>query len=274
MPMGAPNFDAEIARWNLVPDGAPIVTPTSRLLPVIRDGQRAMLKIATEDDERRGNAFMAWWNGEGAAAVLAAEGDALLMERLEDDQALATLAQSGADDEASRIICAVAAKLHAPRRTAPPPAMPLGTWFEALRQAADREGGIFSTAHATARELLADPRDATLLHGDIHHFNILHSPLRGWLAIDPKGVVGERAYDFANILCNPDPATAEAPGRLSRQIDVIAAAAGLDRLRLLKWVLAHAGLSAAWMMEDGHAPEPRLAVAEIAAAELATAAPL
>jgi streptomycin 6-kinase len=265
----APSFDPYVARWNLVPDGAPIVTDTSHLLPVIHNGIPAMLKIATEDDERRGNAFMAWWNGEGAAAILAEGDDALLMERLADDNALAVMARSGSDDEASRIICAVAAKLHAPRRTSPPPAMPLADWFEALRQAADRDGGIFIRAQAAARELLADQRDVTVLHGDIHHFNILRSQTRGCLAIDPKGVRGERAYDFANIFCNPDASTAQAPGRLSRQLDVIAAAAGLERLRLLKWVLAHAGLSAAWHLQDGASPEARLAVAEIAAAELA-----
>jgi streptomycin 6-kinase len=271
--MSAPGsyFDAAIARWNLVPDGTPILTRNSRILPVIHAGRRAMLKIATDDDERRGSAFMAWWNGQGSAAVLAADGDALLMERLEDANALAAMAHSGADDDASRIICAVAAKLHAPRPPSPPPALPLAIWFEALRQAADRDGGLFASAHAVARELLADQRDVTVLHGDIHHFNILRSPTRGWLAIDPKGVIGERTYDFANVFCNPDPKTAEAPGRLSRQLSVIARTAGIDRRRLLKWVLAHAGLSAAWLAEDAASPAPRLAVAELAAAELAKA---
>jgi streptomycin 6-kinase len=271
MSAAAPTFDPYLARWALIPDGAPIVTATSRLLPVIRGDQRAMLKLATEDDERRGNAFMQWWNGGGAAAVLAAEGDALLMERLDDDAALAGMARCGADDEASRIICGVAARLHAPRSVVPPPAMPLADWFTALHRAAERDGGLFAAGDRVARALLADLRDQTLLHGDIHHFNILHSPTRGWLAIDPKGLVGERTYDFANIFCNPDPATAEAPGRLARQIDVIATAAGLDRRRLLQWVLAHACLSAAWLIEDGGTPAPRLAVAVLAEAELAQA---
>ena len=29
------------------------------------------------------------------------------------------------------------------------------------------------------------------------------SQSRGWLAFDPKGLVGERTYDCANTLCNP-----------------------------------------------------------------------
>jgi streptomycin 6-kinase len=92
---------------------------------------------------------------------------------------------------------------------------------------------------------------------------------RDWLAIDPKRLVGERGFEFANIFRNPDRATATAPGRLARQATVVAEAAGLERARLLKWVRADAGLSAAWLLGDGEAPELDLAAAEIAASELA-----
>jgi streptomycin 6-kinase len=262
-------IDAYRARWHLVPDGAPMVTRTSHLLPVRQGGVAAMLKVATDDDERRGNRFMAWWAGDGAAAVLAEDGDAVLLERLEGEGALASMARGGADDEASRIIVSVAARLHAPRGAPSPPTIPLSLWFEDLYRAAERHGGLFASAAEIARALLSEPLDVTVLHGDIHHFNILHSPARGWLAIDPKGVVGERAYDFANLFCNPDAATAAAPGRLSRQLAIVAAAARLDRRRLLQWVLAHAGLSAAWLLEDGAVPDARLAMAALAAAELA-----
>ncbi|HEX2211426.1 MAG TPA: aminoglycoside phosphotransferase family protein, partial [Longimicrobium sp.] len=92
---------------------------------------------------------------------------------------------------------------------------------------------------------------------------------RGWLAIDPKGLVGERGFDFANLFCNPDLETATSPGRLARQAGVVAAAAGMERARLLRWVLAWAGLSAAWSLEDADDATLALAVAEIAAGELA-----
>jgi aminoglycoside/hydroxyurea antibiotic resistance kinase len=42
-----------------------------------------------------------------------------------------------------------------------------------------------------------------VLHGDLHHGNVLDFGLRGWLAIDPKGLLGERGFDFANIFTNP-----------------------------------------------------------------------
>lgn len=93
--------------------------------------------------------------------------------------------------------------------------------------------------------------------------------MRGWLAIDPKRLLGERAFDFANIFCNPDLETASAPGRLARQATVVALAAGLDRRRLLRWILAYAGLSAAWSMgTSDEDPDLALLIAELAAAEL------
>ncbi|HEU0301129.1 MAG TPA: aminoglycoside phosphotransferase family protein [Longimicrobium sp.] len=261
-------FDPWLSRWRLAPDGEPVVTPYSSLLPVRRDGVPLMLKVARADEERAGARLMAWWDGGGAARVLEHDGDALLVERAFDDASLVRMARTGRDDEASRILCAAAARLHAPRDRPPPELVPLERWFRALEPAAARSGGIFARSAEAARELLADPRDVMVLHGDLHHGNVLDFGARGWLAIDPKGLVGERGFDFANLFCNPDLETATAPGRLARQVEVVAEAAGLQRTRVLMWILAYAGLSAAWSLEDGDEPEIALAVAELAAAEL------
>ena len=227
-----------------------------------------MLKIAFEAEERFGAGLMAWWDGVGAARVLAHEGDALLMERAVDGESLAAMARAGRDDEASRILCAVAARLHAPRLSPPPELVPLARWFAPLEPAAAIHGGVLVPAAAAACALLADPREVVPLHGDLHHDNVLDFGARGWLAIDPKRLVGERGFDFANMLRNPDAEVATRPGRLARQAAVIAATAGVDRERLLQWVLAFAGLSAAWLLADGEKPELDLAVAGLAAAEL------
>ena len=234
--INAPRSEDYLARWNLVPDGEPVTTRSSDLLPVLHGGAPAFLKVATEPEERWGAALMAWWNR---------------------------------DDEASRIICAVAAKLHAPRSLPPPELIPLTDWFRELEPAAERLGGVLRQASEASRELLAKPRDVAVLHGDIHHGNILDFGARGWLAIDPKRLVGERGFDFANIFCNPDLEIATAPGRLRRQATVVAEAANLDRQRLLKWILAYAGLSAAWSLgTQNESPELALIVARLAAAEL------
>jgi streptomycin 6-kinase len=238
-------FDHDLACWALVRDGLPIATRTSRLLPVLRGRTRAMLKIAVHEEERAGAALLTWWDGAGAAHVL---------ERAVGPRSLADLARSGHDDAASRIICDVVAKLHAPRPAPPPRLVPLGQWFEDLRPAAAVHGGILERCAAAAEALLSDPREFTPLHGDIHHGNILDFGACGWLAIDPKGLIGERGFDYANLFCNPDHETAIAPGRLARQIDVVAEAAGLEPRRLLQWVVAWAGLSAAFSLSDGLSP--------------------
>lgn len=266
-------FEPYLKKWHLRPDGNPIVSHNSRLLPVRMKGRPAMLKIAMEAEEKFGGQLMAWWEGDGAARVYAREGDALLMERAEGHACLLEMALKGRDDEASRIACRIIGRLHAPRERPPPALLPLAQWFEALAPAAQGDSGILLSSAVTARELLASPRDVGALHGDVHHGNILDFGARGWLAIDPKGLVGERGFDYANLLCNPELTTATDPARFARQLDVIVEAAGLERRRLLRWVLAYAGLSASWFLEDGKqaAAACELLIAGLAARALADA---
>lgn len=111
-------FEPYLSQWALAQDGDPIFTKRSNLLPVRRNGQPAMLKIAVETEERFGTHLMALWEGHGAARVYAHDGAALLLERAEGTRSLAKMVNDGKDDEASRIICAVAARLHALREHA------------------------------------------------------------------------------------------------------------------------------------------------------------
>ena len=95
---------------------------------------------------------------------------------------------------------------------------------------------------------------------------------RGWLAIDPKRLIGERGFDYANIFTNPDlcgpaPPHATLPEVFARRLAVVGERARLDRGRLLDWILAWTGLSAAWFIGAGESPAIDLAVAALAAAE-------
>jgi streptomycin 6-kinase len=268
-------FRAYIDRWGLVPDGAPIERHSSSLIPVRYRGEPAILKLAREAEERRGAAIMEWWGGDGAARVLACHGDAVLMERATGSRSLSDMARAGESDDigAARILVDVANRLHAPRSTPPPKLTSLEDWFRELWPAAVAHGGLLARSAATARELLAAPRDIVVLHGDLHHDNVLDFGERGWLAIDPKRLTGERGFDFANIFTNPDledpsrPVGVE-PGRFLRRLEIVASAAQLERRRLLQWILAWTGLSAAWYLSDGDPAEIDFQVAALAAAEL------
>ena len=214
-----------------------------------------MLKLSCDPDERRGSMLMEWWDGEGAARVLACDDTALLLERAQPRASLADMARLGRDDEACRILCAVAGRLHGPRSRPCPELIPLEYWFRDLEPAAKTYGGILARCSGMARSLLAERREAEPLHGDLHHGNVLDFGARGWLAIDPKGLIGERIFDFANIFTNPDLAdparpVATEPHRFARRLDLMVEATGMERRRLLSWVLAWAGLSAAWLLND------------------------
>lgn len=267
-------FDSYLERWELDCDGDPIVTQTARLLPVLRRGEAAMLKLSLAENAHLAGEVMEWWDGDGAARVLARKEHALLMERATDQASLGDMARTGQDDEACRILCRAAARLHAPRDKTLPAVTPLAQLFRELTPAAALHGGILSRCAATAAALLHDPREIVVLHGDLHHDNVLHFCERGWLAIDPNPVVGERGFDFANIFTNPDLAdptrpVATEPGRFARRLDIVAEAAQLDRLRLLSWILAWSGLSAVWFLADRDPlADIDLAIAHLAAAEI------
>ncbi|MGZ0785132.1 aminoglycoside phosphotransferase family protein [Pseudomonas saponiphila] len=263
-------FETYIDRWRLTADGDPIVTPGSRLLPVrLQDGAPAMLKIALDEDEQAGNRLMAWWAGEGAARVHAQEDHALLMERAMGTKSLMGMALAGQHDEVSQIVCATLHKLHRPRAQPQPSLVSLDRWFADLREAA-QQGGMFLRCLAQAEQLLATPREPVVLHGDVHHDNVLDFAEGGWRVIDPKRVYGERTFDFANLICNPDLPSATDPGRFTRQVQVIARAAQLEPRRLVQWVLAFSGLSAAWFLQDDHQPgaQHQLTLAALAAQAL------
>ena len=259
-------FDMYLEAWDLVPDGEPITTHSSDLLPVRCCGMPAMLKIARNEEERRGNDLMAWWNGDGAARVLACEGAALLLERA-CGGSLTDLCRDGRDDDATRIICGAIDRLHRTRAVNPPELVPLKRWFADLDAAAGR-GGLFIRAAETARALLAAPLDETVLHGDIHHGNILAFGDRGWLVIDPKGLRGERGFDYANLFCNPDPEMATDPATFRRRLSRVAAETGLNRRRLASWVLAWVGLSILWPPFDAKRTDAVLRFSDLAAAEM------
>jgi len=261
-------FEKYLTGWALTADGEPFFTPSSKLLPVRYQHLPCMLKIAVSSEERTGGQLMVWWNGDAAARVLAHDDHALLLERATGKNSLTTMAKNNQDDQATTIICAVVTKLHAHTNTClPPPLVPLYHWFKTLDDAA-QYNSVLRQAAITASKLLHSPEQNVILHGDIHHANILDFGVRGWLAIDAKGLLGERGFDFANIVCNPDAATATKPSRLEQQISIVANAANLDYHRLMKWILAYAGLSAAWHFEDGTNPELALSIVRLASSAL------
>ena len=106
-----------------------------------------------------------------------------------------------------------------------------------------------------AERLLGRQTDVRPLHGDIHHENILQGA-RGWLAIDAKGLLGDPAFDVANLFYNPvesDLRTDER--RVAAMAAILSARLGQDIAKLLDYAFAFSALSASWHTEDGNDAE-------------------
>lgn len=266
-------FIPYMQRWHLEPDGQAFETHSSLLMPVRYQAMPAMLKLARAQEEKFGSLLMCWWGGDGAARVLAWHESALLLERAMGDSSLARMVRSGEDEQATAILCQVIARLHAPRKQPSPELIPLYQWFDSLWPAAQAHGGLLRLSATVAAELLATPREQRVLHGDIHHDNVLDFAERGWLVIDPKRLYGERGFDYANIFCNPNYGVATDPDIFHRRVEQVCSLAGIARHRLLQWILAWAGLSAAWFLEEGDPADIDLRVAELAARALGLVLP-
>jgi streptomycin 6-kinase len=227
------------------------------------DGQPAALKqasILAQKEVPGGNDYLRWLDGDGAVRLLNEHGDLSLMEWAGERTLLAHLEDHG-DDAATAIAADVVARLHATRDVPAPPSLTrLTDNFSSLFAKAeeDRRAGKrsqFVEAAEVADLLLANQRDVRPLHGDIHHENILYGA-RGWLAIDPKGVLGDPAFDIANLFYNP----VESELRTSEARAVSMATILAERLRcdigkVLDYAFAFSALSASWHLEDGNDEE-------------------
>lgn len=265
-----PAVERWLARWSLAPDGPLHESWSSRVLPVrLRcgpgPGEPAVLKVLKpHSDETDAAALLRWYDGRGAVRLLRAEAEALLLERAGGRRSLAALAAEGGDLEAAAVLADAAAGLQAPRPAPPPPLPSLAQRFAALLEARP-EGRLLERCAETARRLLAEPTGAAVLHGDLHHDNLLDGDARGWLAIDPIGVVGEPAFDLANLFCNPwrQHALVLDRARMARLAGFLSGRLGLERRRVLGFAFAHAGLAACWDVQDGEDPAFHLACAEL-----------
>lgn len=264
-------------RWSVV-IGPPFPELSyNYVAPAIRaDGTVAVLKLSfPEDGEFRTEAeALRFFAGRGVVQLLELDLDqgAMLLERLEPGMPLSTVED---DAEATSIAADVLRQLWRPV----PPGSPLplvsdwGRGFARLRQHFGGGSGplpvvLVEEAETLFAELISSQAEPALLHGDLHHSNILAARRQPWLAIDPKGVVGEPAYDTGALLRNPaELLDTPQPGRiLTRRIDQLAEELGLDRVRVHGWGVSQAVLAAYWGWEDsGHVWKEALAFAELLA---------
>jgi streptomycin 6-kinase len=255
-----PRLVAECAeRWELEV-GEPFAPATiSYVAPVTRaDGTPAVLKVNfPEPESEHEAAALAHWDGAGAVALLAADAErrALLVERCVPGEPLWRVAD---EEEANRAAAAVLRRLWRPPRGGHPFRALDGEaqrWAAELPARWDRhrpphDRALLDSALAWIGELLASPAEPVVLHQDLHGGNVLRATREQWLAIDPKPLVGDRAFDVASLLRDRRPELAADPApvrRIRRRLDQLSAELDLDRERMRRWGVVHA---LAWGIDE------------------------
>jgi streptomycin 6-kinase len=223
----------------------------SLVIPVDReDGSAAVLKINFPDSETEHEAAaLAHWDGRGAVRLLAHDPDlrALLVEHCSPGDQLWTVDD---EDEATGIAAAVMDRLWRPAPTDHPfllLADQAARWAKELPSqwaglGRPFDGRLVDEAAAACRDLGPSQASPVVLHQDLHGGNILRAQRERWLAIDPKPLVGERAFDAASLLRDRRWRLGEPDARaiVARRLDVLVDRLGLDRERTRRWGIAHA----------------------------------
>ncbi|HEY0049502.1 MAG TPA: aminoglycoside phosphotransferase family protein [Pyrinomonadaceae bacterium] len=178
---------------------------------------------------------------------------ALLLEKLTPGENLKTICRND-DAEAVEIAVKVMRDFwrQAPENIEFPK---LEKWFEDL-QAAEKIGFAPEYVKKARRffdELMTASAQKTLLHGDFHHENILSAEREPFLAIDPKGVVGDIGYDLSVFMINHAgwlKSEPNLPEKLDDAIRAFSVAFEIEPRALRKWIFAHSVLSAWWTFEE------------------------
>jgi streptomycin 6-kinase len=205
------------------------------------------LNYPDPDTEHEADA-LAHWDGVGAVRVLEHDptARALLIERCEPGTQLWAVED---DDEATLIGAGVLGRLwrppdHGPYRLLADEAERWAVELPRSWEARGRpfERGLLDTVLAAIAELGPSQPELVVAHQDLHGGNVLRSG-DGWLAIDAKPLLAERAFDTASLVRDRRPLLARDPHperRLARRLDLVAEALGLDRERMRRWGIVHA----------------------------------
>ena len=158
------------------------------------------------------------------------------------------------DDKAVEYACRVMKKLHTRPIGSKSDFPTMDQWlslFDTLEIPEEFKKHV-AKAQQLAHELKLSGKEQHLLHGDLHHDNILLSASGSGLAIDPKGVIGEQAYEVGAFMCNPAELSAQPdfPAILMRRLDLFSKLLALDRQRLAKACYVRIILSACWTVQD------------------------
>lgn len=263
-------------KWGLAVDHI-FETETSLIAFANRHDQPAVLKIVKQPgDEWHSGEILEAFDGNGVARVYEHEPGAMLLERLRPGNSLVEMSLNE-DEEATDILAGVVERMAARTSSIFPAELPkacptVQDWakgFERYLASGDQRvpKPLVEAGQRVFLELCASQGQTRLLHGDLQHYNVLFDANRGWLAIDPKGVIAELEYETGAVLRNPveRPELFISGATIERRVKQFSHKLNLDYERMLGWAFSQAVLSAIWGIEDGFAVDSTNSALRLAA---------
>lgn len=225
----------------------------------LSDGQPAVLKIGLpiEDAEIFGEVeYLRLLDGQGSVKLLEfdREHQAVLLERARPGIDLKSVCRNE-QGKAPAIAIDVLKRI---LRPVPPSAghfIRLDDWFDGLNRAAgtDFPREYAERALSLYAELSADAKNVFLLHGDLHHTNILSATREPYLAIDPKGIIGHVGYDigvFLNNHYNWLEWNSRLGAKLDKAVAEFASAFELEETTIRRWAFCQMVVSSWWIFDE------------------------
>lgn len=140
-------------------------------------------------------------------------------------------------------------------------------WSQAIDRIDDRriKPEYIDKAKELKSYLLSSSEKEYLCHGDLHLENIIYHNKK-WLSIDPKGILGEMAFEAAafDLLDKSDWAEPKSiPNKMNQRLSLLANNLGIPKDRLLAWVFLRVIISVQWFIEDNGDPDETLKLADV-----------
>ena len=248
--------DGLLEEWQLARDGWPMHGYCSLVVPVRTPTHMpAVLKITFDGDEESEFEHLALqhWGGHGAVRLLRADPHrrAMLLERLHAEDL-----RDLWDGEACEVVAGLYAKIHVPAlpqlRTLTSYVERWGSDLAALPRSAPLPRRLVEQAVSLGRDFAADEDSTgTMIHGDLHYFNVLAADRSPWLVIDPKPMSGDRHYEPAPMLWNRfEEVAGDVRYGVRRRFHALVDAADLDEDRARDWVVVRMMHNALWRLQD------------------------
>ena len=235
-----------------------------------RDNQPVVLKVIKQPgDEWHSGEILQAFAGHGVVRVYEQTPGAVLMELLRPGNSPLEMSIGGKDEEATDILADVIQQMSSFESSTSGSESSIafktvpdwGQGFDRYVATGDDQISLelVEAARYLFSQLCASQRSPRLLHGDLQHYNVLFDSNRSWVAIDPKGVIGELEYEIGAVLRNPGewPELFLARATIETRLKAFSSKLNLDYERMLAWSFAQAVLSAIWDIEDGFVVEAR-----------------